>query len=232
MSGTTSDLYTAHMQIDALIFDADGTLVDSEVPGLDVIHELANEHGLPLDREVVHSRFRGMRMADVVAHIAAGLGEGHSFHEPFTRLVRRRQAERFKRGLMPMSGAVQLLQNLTVPFCVATNGPLEKVTLTLSLCGLDVFLKDRVFSAYEVGSFKPEPGLFLHAANALRVHPSRCAVVEDSHIGVEAGLAAGMHVFALMPRSETMAEWTDRVVCIEGLDAVGAYLQRMKLASV
>jgi HAD superfamily hydrolase (TIGR01509 family) len=96
-----------------------------------------------------------------------------------------------------MPGARELLQALRLPYCVATNGPREKAELTLGLTGLLPFFEQRLFCAYEVGSFKPEPGLFLHAAQALGVRPSHCAVVEDSLPGVCAGVAAGMQVFSL-----------------------------------
>ena len=82
---------------------------------------------------------------------------------------------------------------------MATNGPREKAELTLGLTGLLRFFPDRLFSAYDVGSFKPDPGLFLHAARVMGVAPQCCAVVEDSLPGIQAGLAAGMQVFALIP---------------------------------
>ena len=80
---------------------------------------------------------------------------------------------------------------------VATNGPREKAELTLGLTGLLPHVGDRLFCAYEVGYWKPDPRLFLHAAQALGVPAATCAVVEDSRAGVEAGLAAGMRVFSL-----------------------------------
>jgi beta-phosphoglucomutase-like phosphatase (HAD superfamily) len=69
--------------------------------------------------------------------------------------------------------------------------------LTLGLTGLLPFVEGRIFSAHELGCFKPDPGLFLAAAAALGVEARRCAVVEDSDPGIEAGLAAGMQVYAL-----------------------------------
>ena len=60
----------------------------------------------------------------------------------------------------------------------------------------------RIFSAYEVGSWKPDPGLFLHAAREMGVQPGACAVVEDSLLGVKAGIAAGMQVYAYAPEGD------------------------------
>jgi HAD superfamily hydrolase (TIGR01509 family) len=110
--------------------------------------------------------------------------------------VRLRMAEAFRLRLQPMPGARELLASLTLPFCVASSGPRAKIELSLSLTGLAPLVNGRIFSSYDVGTWKPEPGIFLHAAAALGVAPSECAVVEDSEPGVRAGLAAGMRVFA------------------------------------
>ncbi len=206
------------MQMDALIFDADGTLVDSEVPGLDVLHRLMADRGLHMDREAVHDQFRGVRMAEVVSWIAERLNEpSPEFHARFMATTREGMAQRFRQGLEPMPGAVDLLARLTVPSCVATNGPREKVELTLQMCGLRPWFGERVFSAYEVGVFKPEPGLFIHAARALGAEPTRCAVVEDSATGIAAGLAAGMKVYAVCPPRLVPKAHQPQVIFIDGL---------------
>ena len=86
------------------------------------------------------------------------------------------------------------------PFVLLPAGPWKrKIELSLSLTGLSPFFKGRIFSSYEVGSWKPDPGLFLHAARVMGVAPADCAVLEDSLLGIRAGLAAGMTVFAFQP---------------------------------
>lgn len=213
------------MSIQAVIFDADGTLVDSEEPGMDVLHALAVAHGVQVTRVEAHQRFRGARMADCIAWITAQLpAQAPGFEAALTAQVRQQSEIRFRQGLQPLPGALALLQNLQVPFCVATNGPREKVELTLGLTGLRHLLGERIFCAYEVGHFKPDPGLFLHAAQALGVAPAHCAVVEDSLPGLLAGLAAGMQVFSLHPRAGMAAEVAQRVTFIDGLEALGPLL--------
>jgi HAD superfamily hydrolase (TIGR01509 family) len=208
-------------RIDAIIFDADGTLVDSEEPGMDVMFEMALAQGVNLTRAQAYQQFRGARMAECVAWIASQLPSlPVGFEADFTLQVRQQMDTRFRQGLEPLPGALALLQSLQQPFCVATNGPRAKVELTLGLTGLRPLLGERIFCAYEVGHFKPHPGLFLHAAQALGVLPSRCAVVEDSLPGVQAGLAAGMQVFCLHPRAGMPADMADQVVFIDGLDAL------------
>ena len=211
--------------IQAIIFDADGTLVDSELAGLDVMRAVARLHGLSLTREYAHTHFRGVRMAHSIAWITSQLGRTEpGFEEELTRQVRKATEARFRQGLAALPGAHALLQGLKIPFCVATNGPLEKVELTLTLTKLRPFFGDRIFSAYEVGSFKPEPGLFLHAAAALGVAPPHCAVVEDSLPGVMAGLEAGMQVFCLHPRLGIESHIAQRVTFIDKLAALQDYL--------
>lgn len=98
-----------------------------------------------------------------------------------------------------IDGAAALLETLSLYFCVASNAPWAEMELSLGLTGLRHHFGDRVFSAYDVGAWKPDPGLFLHAAAARGVAPSHCPVVEDSEGGVTAGVAAGMRVVAPLP---------------------------------
>lgn len=209
-------------RFDAIVFDLDGTLVDSETLGMDVLYEQGQALGLSISRKEAHQAFLGQPMSHCVNFIAERLPRPASalnadFLADFTAGVRREQAQRFRAHLQPMPGARELLQALRQPFCIATNGPREKAQLTLEITGLLPFFNQRLFSAYEVGSFKPEPGLFLHAAQALGVAPERCAVVEDSLPGVRAGVAAGMQVFSLAQVDESLMA-SGRVQRIQALD--------------
>ena len=210
--------------IAAVLFDLDGTLVDSEKPGLDVLHEMACALGASWSHEQSHARFRGVPMALCVADLARHLPHLQLDQVAFLKDLRSAMAARFRQGLNEMPGASALLQALQMPFAVATNGPREKASLTLGLTGLDRWLEGRVFCAPEVGSYKPEPGLFLHAARALGCEPGHCAVVEDSLPGLQAGLAAGMRVFSLHPRQGLPDEVAQRVVFIDRLSSLHAWL--------
>lgn len=215
--------------IRAAIFDADGTLIDSEEPGMDVLYEQALREGLTRSRDEAFQCFRGSRMADCVAWIAANSPEtrparDEAYWTDFTRHVRELQALRFRESLLPMPGAEALLAGLRIPFCLATNGPRRKISLTLELTELDKYFGERVFSAYESGFFKPDPRLFLLAAERMGVAPENCAVVEDSLPGIEAGLAAGMHVFSLHEPTGLPAGIAARVTHIAALDELAAYL--------
>lgn len=200
------------MKIAALLFDLDGTLVDSEVPGMDVLHEEAVKLGIAMTRAQAHAAFRGQRMALSIEAIGARLAQRpDDFAPTFTAHIRRVMAARFQEGLNPMPGALELVARLKRPFCIATNGPREKAELTLGLTGLLPYFENRLFSAYDVGHFKPSPGLFLHAAQALGIAPAHCAVVEDSLPGLEAGLRAGMQVFSLCHADTVPADLARRI---------------------
>ncbi|MBF2758754.1 MAG: HAD-IA family hydrolase [Ectothiorhodospiraceae bacterium AqS1] len=182
--------------IEGVLFDCDGVLVDSESVAIECIVESAAGMGVIYDRAEARRRFTGARMADTVRDIERRAGR--AVPAGFEDDLRARMARKFERGLEPMAGASALLQSMTLPFCVASNGPRAKMELTLKVTGLIEYLEGRIVSAYEVGAWKPDPALFLHAARHIGVDPPRCAVVEDSDYGIEAGVEAGMQVFALV----------------------------------
>ncbi|KAF3998806.1 HAD-IA family hydrolase [Glaciimonas immobilis] len=181
--------------IDLVIFDSDGTLVDSELLAAEAMVDYAAEYGVALTVTEIMERFKGGKMADWV--LAMEQMGGAALPKSFTLTLRERTAVLFRERLQPIEGALKLVQSLQIPFCLASNGPRDKIELCLGVTGLLPYFERRIFSAYELGVWKPEPDLFLHAAGKMGVHPSRCAVVEDSVPGALAGVAAGMRVFAL-----------------------------------
>ncbi|SMF95756.1 haloacid dehalogenase superfamily, subfamily IA, variant 3 with third motif having DD or ED/haloacid dehalogenase superfamily, subfamily IA, variant 1 with third motif having Dx(3-4)D or Dx(3-4)E [Methylomagnum ishizawai] len=185
------------MNYQAIIFDSDGTLIDSETLGNQVIVECVAELGLRLTLAEAVAEFRGRKMGDTLALIEHKLGR--ALPDDFLPELRRRMALAFEAELKPMPGVPALLERLDVPFCVASNGPHDKMQVSLRATGLLRYFSGHVYSAYEIGSWKPEPGLFIHAARSLGAEPERCAVVEDSVLGVQAGIAAGMRVFGYAP---------------------------------
>ena len=211
-------------KIRAIIFDADGTLVDSEAPAMDVLHGMAGDLGVQMTREEAHRKFRGVRMADIAAFIGSHLEDKpENFEAEFTREYRATINAYFIDNLNAMPGAYDLLSRLCIPFGVASNGPREKIQLTLNLTGLLPFVGDRIFSAYDDGRFKPDPTLFLRAARELGVPPEQCAIVEDSIPGLLAGLAAGMHCFSLHGREGMPEELVQKVHFIDSLVDLIAY---------
>ncbi len=196
--------------IDAIIFDCDGTLVDSETPENQVLVEFVAEFGLELDYEDSVRRFAGCKMADRVSGLEQDLGR--PLPDSFVPELRRRNEQVFRERLQPFDGVADLLGRLTLPTCVASSGPRDKIKLSLKLTGLNHFFADRIFSAYDVEKWKPDPTLFLHAAEQMGFAAERCAVVEDSSFGIQAGLAAGMQVFAFQPNDHPADNSSQAVV--------------------
>ena len=183
-------------RVGAVLFDCDGVLVDSERVAVECIVEFAARHGVELDFKEALDRFTGARMADTVHEIEKRAG--CALPRDFEDRLRDRMAAEFEMRLEPMDGAAALVEALDVPYCVVSNGPRAKMEVTLRVTGLLEHFDGRIVSAYEVGAWKPDPALFLHAARLLGVAPGHCAVVEDSSYGIAAGVAAGMQVFALV----------------------------------
>lgn len=183
-----------------VIFDCDGVLVDSEGLGNRILVEAVRELGLSLSLAEALALFRGCKMADCVATISGRLGR--PLPDDFVSTLRARTAEAFRGELQASPGIHDALNRIHAPVCIASSGPREKITLALSVTGLLPRFEGRIFSSYEVGSWKPAPDVFLHAAATLGAVPSCCAVVEDSALGVRAGIAAGMRVFAYTADSD------------------------------
>jgi HAD superfamily hydrolase (TIGR01509 family) len=175
-----------------VIFDCDGILVDSERLAVRTEVEVLAELGWPLSERDVIERFVGRSPGYMQAAIERQLGETIDFD----RLFMLRHDEVFARELRAVDGVTELLDALQIPVCVASSGTHDRIGRSLGLVGLADRFEGRIFSASDVARGKPAPDLFLHAASAMGAEPGRCAVVEDSVPGVEAGLAAGMSVFA------------------------------------
>tara|TARA_R110002073_G_scaffold28409_6_gene90283 strand:+ start:64800 stop:65426 length:627 start_codon:yes stop_codon:yes gene_type:complete len=180
-----------------VIFDADGTLVDTEVLGNEVLCELANEAGIDMTVEECLREFRGRRLEDTQALMSKMAGR--PMREDFIPEYRVRSNVAFEHRSVPMPGALELVRSLPYQMCIASGGPHAKMDLTLAGSGLRELFDGRIFSSYDVQSWKPEPALFLHAARSMGFAPADCIVVEDSPPGFHAGLAAGMRTIAYQP---------------------------------
>jgi HAD superfamily hydrolase (TIGR01509 family) len=101
----------------------------------------------------------------------------------------------FKTELQPVNGIVEALEALDQPKAIVSNGPREKVILSLEICGLIKYFENNIYSAYDIGIFKPNPALYLHSAIDMGFSPKNCAVIEDSLLGLEAGINAKMKTF-------------------------------------
>jgi len=184
-----------------VLFDADGVLVDSERPSTRVLAECVSELGRPTTVDEVVEHLMGVHLDDMTRIVAEWTGR--DVPGGWLDGFRERRREVFETEIRPVPGVervLDLLDEHSIPYCCCTNGPVEKVTQTLRVAGLtdrftDTGGQPRLYSAYEVGIFKPDPGLYLHASEARGVEPARCAVIEDTRQGATAGVRAGMTTF-------------------------------------
>ena len=206
-------------RIDAVLFDCDGVLVDSERIAVECIIECASGAGARFEYEEAQGHFTGAPIAETLRIIEARAGR--PLPADFEPRLRARMAAQFEARVAPVDGAPALVESLKVPYCVVSNGPRSKMEVTLGATGLLEHFAGRIVSAYEVGVWKPDPGLYLHAARWLGTPPERCAVVEDSSYGIAAGVAAGMQVFALVPpeRAHMLSEGVTPVASLAELHA-------------
>lgn len=188
--------------VKALIFDLDGTLVDSELIGAETLAALLPELGL--SGAEITARYRGWRFKTILEefskHTDRPLDDG------FIALYRERSSVRFETELKAFPYVEEMLDAAKLPFCIASSGPPEKIDRSLRVTGLARFFPDRTFSAYSINSWKPDPDLFLHAAQAMGFRPEDCLVIEDSAVGVEAARRAGMPVLVHAPEGEPVAD--------------------------
>ncbi|MEV7089701.1 HAD family hydrolase [Streptomyces sp. NPDC093085] len=201
------------MRYELVIFDNDGVLVDSERLSNTILAGYLTELGHPATYEECVRDFMGAalhRVHDLVAERT-----GQRLPDEFDEVLHSRIFAAFERELTPVDGVVDVVEKLAadgVPYCLASSGSHERIRVGHRKTGLDRLFPHResseggesggdgvanvVFSAQDVGRGKPAPDLFLHAAARMGVAPERCVVVEDSPLGVQAAVAAGMDVFA------------------------------------
>ncbi|MFJ3162874.1 HAD family hydrolase [Streptomyces kanasensis] len=186
------------MRYDLVIFDNDGVLVDSEPISNAILAGYLTELGHPTTYEESLRDYMGGAMHRV--HDTVLERTGQQLPDDFDRTFHTRVFAAFERDLTAVTGVTDTLGKLVaagVPYCVASSGSHERIRVGHRRTGLDLwFAPDAVFSAQDVGRGKPAPDLFLHAARRMGVAPERCVVIEDSPLGVQAAIAAGMDVYA------------------------------------
>jgi HAD superfamily hydrolase (TIGR01509 family) len=168
-------------------------LVDSEAISAKIFQEMAAESGFKLDFETVLEQITGTSMTENLKFFSENInGE---LPEDFESEFRKRSYKAFKTDLKPIKGIHYLLEKISIPVGVASSGPIEKIKLNLTTTNLIDYFGNNIFSCYKIGSWKPEPEIYLHAAKKMGFKPGECAVIEDSLAGVQSAKAGGFNVF-------------------------------------
>lgn len=181
------------MNIELLVFDFDGVLVDSEVIASRVLAGVLTEMGYPVTLAESVVRFTGMNGRHIRAVVEADTGQ--PLPEAFEATMSGRARALFETDLVAIPGAESLLRTLEGDRCIASNSGHAWIERALRTTGLaPYFDESALFSAADVPDGKPAPDLFLHAAQTMGANTANCVVIEDSPLGVTGGVAAGMTV--------------------------------------
>jgi HAD superfamily hydrolase (TIGR01509 family) len=191
--------------IECVIFDCDGTLVDSELLcnlGLEI---KLKEFGIREDIQSMTEKFRGWKLADIVNALAQQYSI--ELDAEFIKSYRKVVGELFDARLQAIPNVALALQAISLPKCVASNAPLDKIEQAVRVTNLASFFNNNFFSSYSIQSWKPQPDLFLYAAKMMGFAPENCAVIEDSLVGIEAAQRAGMKPFFYRSPGNNLPHW-------------------------
>lgn len=195
------------MKFDAVLFDCDGVLVDSEPMTNQVLCDMLNERGWAMTLAECMAFFVGKTVREERAEIEARTGQ--PFSEDWLQDFYQRRNAALRAGLEIVPGAHSAVQaahsQAQGRIACASGADRFKVEMVLRKVGLMGFFEGRVFSGHEMPRSKPAPDVYLAAARHLDAAPERCLVIEDSTIGVTAGRAAGATVWAYCPQPQAGA---------------------------
>lgn len=181
------------MEVKCIIFDCDGVLVDTEKIGNGILLSMAAEYGFEMKLEDAYRDFNGRNLKECFQHIENAIGK--KLPDTFESEYREKSFEAFKTQVKPMDGVVAFIEKLKIPYCVASSGPEDKIRLNLEVAGLLDKFENKIFSSYQINSWKPDPGIFLHAAKEMGFDVQDCIVIEDSKAGVISGVRGGFKVY-------------------------------------
>jgi len=190
------------LSFDLAIFDCDGVLVDSEPLANQVYVGMLGEFGHHVDADQYLRELAGAAMVKRLEVASQKLNWTPPTN--FLSIFYERLSALVEKELQPIPGIRSLVESLSVPVCVASNGSREDILARLRIAQLIDHFGDAIFSAWDVPQPKPAPDVYLAAARAFNLAPARCIVIEDSISGVTAAVRAGMKVYgyaAFTPRT-------------------------------
>lgn len=187
------------MTINHLLFDNDGTLVDTEVLAIRTMLGLLREHGFEMDERSYSQRFPGHLEREILQKLTAE--HGLQLPNDFMARLRRGHAEAFSHALEAIPGIPMVLQSLRVPKSVVSNAGRPHIEHCMRVTGLGTHVDGQIFSADQVVNPKPAPDLYQLALDTLGLIPEETIVVEDSPVGVRAAKAAGIRTIGFLGAS-------------------------------
>jgi HAD superfamily hydrolase (TIGR01509 family) len=197
MQKTTQPKNIGNTTIQAVIFDLDGVLLDSEWMAFKAWRELAGRYGGQLE-DAAFSEMVGTTAEQTAEIVMRRTGISVNISESVT-WAWRRVNQQIMLTADPLPGAIELIQelaSLNLPLAIASNSPTSYINDALTGLKLSVYFPVRV-GIDQVAEGKPAPDVYLRAAEQMGISSERCLVVEDSRVGVQAAAAANMRVLAV-----------------------------------
>lgn len=192
------------MKFEAVLFDCDGVLVDSEPIVNRVLRDMLAERGWDLSQAECEAIFVGKAVRDERARIEQETGQ--PLTDAWMQDFRNRRNAALEHELRAVAHAPEAVRAVHTHYdgriACASGADRHKVELVLRKVGLWPYFEGRVFSGHDMPRSKPHPDVYLAAADALQARAARCAVVEDTLTGVAAGVAAGATVLAYVPQGD------------------------------
>ena len=178
----------------ALIFDCDGVLINSEEIAVETEIRLLESVGVTYRRDEYVRKYCGTSDSTFAEGLQQDALEqtGQPLPDSFFDAMSAATREGFEAGLAQIPGADQVAREWTGPKAVASSSSTDRLAFKLQRVGLAHLFGDHIYSADLVTHAKPQPDIFLYAAEALDIAPHACLVVEDSANGVLAAKRAGM----------------------------------------
>lgn len=216
--------------MDAVIFDLDGLLADTEIISLKVYQELLKDFGIPFTEETYSREYSGHREEENVQRFLDTYDLPWNFDQTLGK-VYELEARILAKGVNLKKGAKNLLgflQREGIPIALATSSVESRARMILDSNGI-LSLFDHLVFAKDVKQSKPYPDIFLKACIDLNVLPENCLVLEDSEAGIEAAYRAGIPVICipdLKCPAQSFLNKTEQV--FQDLDAVRDYLESKK----
>lgn len=207
------------MRPELVIFDCDGVLVDSEPVTDAVIAANLTRHGLPMTPDRVHSLFVGGTILGV-RHQARRLGA--TLPDDWADQMYAEMFEALAKGVPLIPGILPLLDALDgagIAKAIASNGPRQKMEITLTPSGLWDRFAPNIHSAHDAQKPKPDPHMLLKAVAQAGTTPDRSVFIDDSPTGAAAGPAAGIRTFALTPDPDRAPPGTEQITSLTDLSA-------------
>ncbi|WP_343518161.1 HAD family phosphatase [Sphingomonas sp.] len=189
---------TLAVRFDALIFDFDGVLLESEYDGNRHIAEYLTSIGHPTTPEDSMANFMGLAGPEFIAAIERWIER--PLPEDYYTAREAENARALAEGIAAVAGAIAFIRALpdALPRAIASSSSTQWITTHLDHLGIRDAFGDKIFSGREhVTRGKPAPDVYLHAADALGVDIARCAILEDSPVGATGAVASGAHVIGL-----------------------------------